>query len=100
MKLVWGQSHFFLERANQVIFAGKRKRSHILNTTRDFWITPAYGKPVLVMRNTTERPEGVKAGTLKLVGTKEEAIYEWFTKLLDDEEERSEERRVGKECAA
>nr|WP_296462865.1 UDP-N-acetylglucosamine 2-epimerase (non-hydrolyzing) [uncultured Acetatifactor sp.] len=48
---------------------------------------PAYGKPVLVMRNTTERPEGVKAGTLKLVGTKEEAIYEWFTKLLDDEEE-------------
>ena len=48
---------------------------------------PSYGKPVLVMRDTTERPEGVYAGTLKLVGTKEETIYEWFTKLLDDEEE-------------
>ena len=48
---------------------------------------PTYGKPVLVMRDTTERPEGVDAGTLKLVGTSEEKIYEWFTKLLDDEEE-------------
>ncbi|MBR5388093.1 MAG: UDP-N-acetylglucosamine 2-epimerase (non-hydrolyzing) [Clostridia bacterium] len=48
---------------------------------------PSYGKPVLVMRNTTERPEGVQAGTLKLVGTNEETIYEWFTKLLDDKEE-------------
>jgi UDP-N-acetylglucosamine 2-epimerase (non-hydrolysing) len=48
---------------------------------------PSYGKPVLVMRDTTERPEGVDAGTLKLVGTNEETIYEWFTKLLDDEEE-------------
>ena len=48
---------------------------------------PTYGKPVLVMRDTTERPEGVKAGTLKLVGTSEDKIYEWFTKLLDDEVE-------------
>ena len=48
---------------------------------------PSYGKPVLVMRDTTERPEGVEAGTLKLVGTSEETIYEWFTKLLDNEEE-------------
>ena len=48
---------------------------------------PSYGKPVLVMRDTTERPEGVEAGTLKLVGTSEETIYEWFTKLLDDKEE-------------
>lgn len=48
---------------------------------------PSYGKPVLVMRDTTERPEGVDAGTLKLVGTSEETIYEWFTKLLDDKEE-------------
>lgn len=46
---------------------------------------PSYGKPVLVMRDTTERPEGVDAGTLKLVGTSEETIYKWFTKLLDDE---------------
>lgn len=45
---------------------------------------PSLGKPVLVMRDTTERPEGVKAGTLKLVGTEEENIYENFTQLLDD----------------
>ena len=48
---------------------------------------PAYGVPVLVMRDTTERPEGVEAGTLKLVGTNEDVIYKEFTKLLDDKEE-------------
>jgi len=48
---------------------------------------PSYGKPILVVRDTTESPEGVEAGTLKLVGTSEEVIYEWFTKLLDDEDE-------------
>lgn len=48
---------------------------------------PSYGKPVLVMRDTTERPEGVTAGTLRLVGTSENSIYEWFTKLLDNSEE-------------
>lgn len=46
---------------------------------------PALGKPVLVMRNTTERPEGIEAGTLKLVGTDEEVIYRSFRALLDDE---------------
>lgn len=46
---------------------------------------PGLGKPVLVMRDTTERPEGVAAGTLKLVGTHEEAIYAAFTELLDNE---------------
>ena len=45
---------------------------------------PSLGKPVLVMRDTTERPEGVAAGTLRLVGTGEEAIYEEFSRLLDD----------------
>ncbi len=45
---------------------------------------PSLGKPVLVMRDTTERPEGLAAGTLKLVGTNEETIYREFTKLLDD----------------
>lgn len=44
---------------------------------------PSLGKPVLVMRDTTERPEGIKAGTLKLVGTDEEVIYQSFTELLD-----------------
>lgn len=45
---------------------------------------PSLGKPVLVMRDTTERPEGVEAGTLRLVGTEEETIYEEFSRLLDD----------------
>ena len=48
---------------------------------------PSLGKPVLVMRDTTERPEGVEAGTLKLVGTSEEKIYETFKLLLVDAEE-------------
>lgn len=48
---------------------------------------PSLGKPVLVMRDTTERPEGIKAGTLKLVGTDEEVIYQEFKKLLTDKSE-------------
>lgn len=48
---------------------------------------PSLGKPVLVMRDTTERPEGIEAGTLKLVGTTEEVIYREFKKLLTDKEE-------------
>ena len=47
---------------------------------------PSLGKPVLVMRDTTERPEGIKAGTLKLVGTDEKVIYQNFKQLLEDEE--------------
>lgn len=47
---------------------------------------PSLGKPVLVMRDTTERPEGVAAGTLKLVGTNEEMIYANFKELLEDRE--------------
>lgn len=45
---------------------------------------PSLGKPVLVMRDTTERPEGIAAGTLKLVGTNEETIYKAFKQLLED----------------
>ena len=48
---------------------------------------PSLGKPVLVMRDTTERPEGIEAGTLKLVGTNEETIYKEFKKLLENKEE-------------
>ena len=48
---------------------------------------PSLGKPVLVMRDTTERPEGVAAGTLKLVGTEEGTIYREFSRLLSDDEE-------------
>lgn len=47
---------------------------------------PSLGKPVLVMRDTTERPEGVEAGTLKLVGTSEQVIYDNFKLLLESEE--------------
>ena len=47
---------------------------------------PSLGKPVLVMRDTTERPEGIKAGTLKLVGTDERVIYENFKLLLESKE--------------
>ena len=45
---------------------------------------PALGKPLLVMRDTTERPEGVDAGTLKLVGTDKKRIYEETCRLLND----------------
>ena len=48
---------------------------------------PSLGKPVLVMRDTTERPEGIAAGTLKLVGTEEETIYNEFSRLLSDKAE-------------
>lgn len=48
---------------------------------------PSLGKPVLVMRDTTERPEGIAAGTLKLVGTTEEVIYENFKLLLENKRE-------------
>lgn len=46
---------------------------------------PSLGKPVLVLRDTTERPEGVKAGTLKLAGVEEEDIYQLTKSLLTDE---------------
>ncbi len=48
---------------------------------------PSLGKPVLVMRDTTERPEGIAAGTLKLVGTDENVIYENFKVLLQNKDE-------------
>lgn len=48
---------------------------------------PSLGVPVLVMRDTTERPEGIRAGTLKLVGTEEESIYQNFKLLLEDSQE-------------
>ncbi len=56
---------------------------------------PSYGVPVLVMRDTTERPEGIDAGTLRLVGTDEEVIYKSFTELLENQEEYD---RMSKAC--
>ena len=48
---------------------------------------PSLGKPVLGMRDTTERPEGIAAGTLKLVGTEEDVIYREFNLLISDKNE-------------
>jgi UDP-N-acetylglucosamine 2-epimerase (non-hydrolysing) len=56
---------------------------------------PSYGVPVLVMRDTTERPEGVDAGTLRLVGTDEEKIYQTFKLLLEN---REEYEKMSKAC--
>ena len=56
---------------------------------------PSYGVPVLVMRDTTERPEGVEAGTLKLVGTDEKMIYSSFRQLLEDP---AEYEKMSKAC--
>ncbi|MBQ3888251.1 MAG: UDP-N-acetylglucosamine 2-epimerase [Clostridia bacterium] len=56
---------------------------------------PSFGVPVLVMRNTTERSEGVDAGTLKLVGTDEETIYQTFKLLLENKEEYN---KMSKAC--
>ena len=56
---------------------------------------PSLGKPVLVMRDTTERPEGIKAGTLKLVGTEEENIYNNFKELLTN---KAEYEKMSKAC--
>lgn len=47
---------------------------------------PGLGKPVLVMRNTTERPEALEAGTVKLVGADYDMIVSEMSKLLDDKE--------------
>ena len=55
---------------------------------------PSLGKPVLVMRDTTERPEGIEAGTLKLVGTDEETIYREFRNLIENEEAYNEMARA------
>ena len=56
---------------------------------------PSYGVPVLVMRDTTERPEGIDAGTLRLVGTDEEVIYKTFTELLKNS---NEYERMSRAC--
>lgn len=46
---------------------------------------PAFGKPVLVLRKVTERPEAVESGTVRIIGTDTETVYRWMTQLLDDE---------------
>ena len=55
---------------------------------------PSLGKPILVMREKTERPEAVTAGTVKLVGTDEERIVSQAVRLLDDDQEYESMARV------
>ena len=68
-------------------FCNLMKKAHIILTDSGGVQeeAPSVGKPVLVLRDTTERPEGIKAGTLKLVGTDEQVIYENFKLLLEDQ---------------
>lgn len=78
-----------IEPLNVMDFHNFMSRSHIILTDSGGIQeeAPSLGKPVLVVRDTTERPEGIEAGTLKLVGTDEERIYKELKLLLDNEEE-------------
>lgn len=70
-------------------FANLMSRAHLILTDSGGVQeeAPALGKPVLVLRDTTERPEAVAAGTVKLIGTDRERVYEEAKKLLTDKEE-------------
>lgn len=76
-----------IEPPDYVPFVHLIKKSHLILTDSGGVQEegPALGKPVLVMRNTTERPEGVEAGTAKLTGTESEGVFQAAAKLLTDE---------------
>ena len=77
---------FFIEPLEYIEFVSLMEKSHIVLTDSGGIQeeAPSLGKPVLVMRDTTERPEAVDAGTVKLVGTDYDAIVDSVTTLLDD----------------
>ncbi|WP_275580337.1 non-hydrolyzing UDP-N-acetylglucosamine 2-epimerase [Metabacillus crassostreae] len=77
-----------IEPLDVIDFHNIAARSHIILTDSGGIQeeAPSLGKPVFVLRNMTERPEGVTAGTLKLVGTQEEDIYRFTKELLDDDD--------------
>ena len=79
----------FIEPLEVFDFHNFQKKSYIILTDSGGIQeeAPSLGKPVLVLRDTTERPEGIEAGTLKLVGTNEEVIYNELKRLLNDKEE-------------
>ena len=79
---------FFIEPLEYLSFVYLMEKSNIVLTDSGGIQeeAPGLGKPVLVMRDTTERPEGIKAGTLKLVGTDETVIYNNFKELLESRE--------------
>ena len=78
-----------IEPLDVIDFHNFQKRSYLILTDSGGIQeeAPSLGVPVLVMRDTTERPEGIAAGTLRLVGTNEESIYYNFTELLNNKEE-------------
>ena len=80
---------FFIEPLDYLPFVFLMEKSYLVLTDSGGVQeeAPGLGKPVLVMRDTTERPEGIAAGTLKLVGTEEETIYREFSRLLSDKAE-------------
>lgn len=88
---IWGDNERIriIEPLDVLDFHNFLARSYLILTDSDGIQeeAPSLGKPVLVMRDTTERPEGIAAGTLKLVGTQEETIYQNFKLLLEDETE-------------
>ncbi len=85
-----------LEPLNYVAFVDLMRRAHLLLTDSGGIQEegPSLGKPILVMRETTERPEAVEAGTVRLVGTRTERIVEETARLLDDPEAYSAMTRV------
>ena len=81
----WGSAQ---SRQLEVVFLDAGKSDAIIILTDSGGIqeeAPSLGKPVLVMRDTTERPEAVDAGTVRLVGTDTDRIVEWVTRLLTDQ---------------
>lgn len=86
-----------IEPLNVIDFHNFQSRSYLILTDSGGIQeeAPSLGVPVLVMRDTTERPEGIRAGTLKLVGTDEETIYRSFKLLLED---RQEYERMSHAC--
>ena len=86
----WGEAHnfYFIEPLQYLEFVYLMEKSYLVLTDSGGIQeeAPGLGKPVLVMRDTTERPEGVDAGTLRLVGTDEETIFKNFKELLENED--------------
>ena len=96
-EILGGDNRIHLTQPLDVIdFHNIAARSHIILTDSGGIQeeAPSLGKPVLVLRDTTERPEGIEAGTLKLAGTDEETIFELADELLSNEEEYNKMARA------
>lgn len=90
------ESVHLIEPLNVIDFHNFMKRSYLIVTDSGGIQeeAPALGVPVLVMRNTTERPEGVEAGTIKIVGTESQGIYDNVAMLLDNKEKYLEMKKA------